>query len=129
MAAKKTARKVIVALPTFREAAQKAHGEQQAGWRNPKHRAQWLSSLEAYAFPSLGGETVDKIDRPMIRDTLLPIWLGKPKTARRVRQCIGAVLDWAYAKGHRTAAQTIWRNGGASWMLGLRLPAHQGLTE
>ena len=27
------------------------------------------------------------------------IWLSKPETARRVRQRIGAVLDWAYAKG------------------------------
>lgn len=96
-------RQVVAALPTFREAAQQAHGEQQAGWRNPKHRAQWLSSLEAYAFPSLGSATVDKIDGPMIRDALLPIWLDKPETARRVRQRIGAVLDWAYAKGHRAS--------------------------
>ena len=94
---------IVVAVPTFCEAAQQAHGEQQAGWRNPKHRAQWLSSLEAYAFPSLGSETVDKIDGPMIRDALLPIWLDKPETARRVRQRIGAVLDWAYAKGHRAS--------------------------
>ncbi len=94
-------RKVEVAVPTFRAASQQAHGEQQAGWRNAKHRAQWLSSLEAYAFPSLGSTTVDKIDGPMIRDALLPIWLDKPETARRVRQRIGAVLDWAYAKGHR----------------------------
>lgn len=101
VATKKAARKVVVALPTFREAAQQAYGEQQAGWRNAKHRAQWLSSLEAYAFPSLGGERVDKIDGPMIRETLLAIWLDKPETARRVRQRIGAVLDWAYAKGHR----------------------------
>lgn len=96
-------RQVIVAVPTFREAARLAHGEQQAGWRNPKHRAQWLSSLEAYAFPSLGGKAVDKIDGPTIRDALLPIWLDKPETARRVRQRIGAVLDWAYAKGHRAS--------------------------
>lgn len=103
VAAKRAARQVVVAVPTFREAAQQAHGEQQAGWRNPKHRAQWLSSLEAYAFPSLGNETVDKIDGPMIRDALLPIWLDKPETARRVRQRVGAVLDWAYAKGHRAS--------------------------
>jgi hypothetical protein len=30
-----------------------------------------------------------------------PIWLSKPKTARRVRQRIGSVLDWAYARGLR----------------------------
>jgi integrase len=101
--AKRAARQVVLAVPTFREAARLAHGEQQAGWRNPKHRAQWLSSLEAYAFPSLGNETVDQIGGPMIRDALLPIWLEKPETARRVRQRIGAVLDWAYAKGYRAS--------------------------
>ena len=101
VAVKRAALEVVVAAPTFREAAQQAHSEQQAGWRNPKHRAQWLSSLEAYAFPSLGDKKVDKIEGPMIREALLPIWLAKPETARRVRQRIGAVLDWAYAKGHR----------------------------
>ncbi len=94
-------RKVIEAVPSFRDAAKRAHDEQKAGWRNPKHSAQWLSSLEAYAFPTIGDERVDKITGPMIRDTLLPIWLDKPETARRVRQRIGAVLDWAYAKGFR----------------------------
>ncbi len=103
VAAKKAARKVVVALPTFREATQQAHGEQQAGWRNPKHRAQWLSSLEAYAFPSLGDVTVDQIDSKMILGVLLPIWLTKPETARRVRQRIGAVLDWAYVHEHRAS--------------------------
>ena len=103
MALKRAARQVAVAVPTFCEEAQQAHGEQQAGWRNPKLRAQWLSSLEAYAFPSLGSRIVDKIDGPMIRDALLPIWLSKPETAQRVRQRIGAVLDWAYAKGHRAS--------------------------
>jgi hypothetical protein len=80
-------------VPSFRDAAKRAHEEQKAGWRNPKHSAQWLSSLEAYAFPTIGDERVDKTTGPMIRDTLLPIWLDKPETARRVRQRIGAVLD------------------------------------
>lgn len=92
---------IVAAVPTFREAARLAHGEQQAGWRNPKHRAQWLSSLEAYAFPSMGDVTVDQIDSKMILGVLLPIWLTKPETARRVRQRIGAVLDWAHVHEHR----------------------------
>ncbi|WP_412177499.1 phage integrase central domain-containing protein [Sphingobium indicum] len=29
------------------------------------------------------------------------MWLAKPETARRVRQRIGTVLDWAYASGYR----------------------------
>jgi len=37
----------------------------------------------------------------MIRNVLAEIWLAKPETARRVRQRIGTVLDWAYASGYR----------------------------
>lgn len=96
-------RRTLESVPTFREAARQAHSERKAGWRNPAHSAQWLSSLEAYAFPSLGDKPVDKIEGKMILDTLLPIWLSIPETARRVRQRIGVVLDWAYANEHRTA--------------------------
>lgn len=90
-----------IVIPTFRDAAQAAFAEQKGGWRNPKHRAQWLSSLEAYAFPFIGDAQVDQVDGPKIRDLLLPIWLAKPETARRVRQRVGAVLDWAHVKGLR----------------------------
>jgi integrase len=34
---------------------------------------------------------------------LVPIWLTKPETARRVRQRIGIVLDWATTAGHRSS--------------------------
>jgi integrase len=37
----------------------------------------------------------------MVRDVLADIWLKIPETARRVRQRIGTVLDWAHAKGYR----------------------------
>src|SRR3546814_1940299 len=37
----------------------------------------------------------------MIRNLLSDIWLAKPETARRVRQRLGPVLDWAYASGYR----------------------------
>ena len=90
-----------VTIPTFRVAAQRVHAEHKAGWRNGKHQAQWLKTLEIYAFPSIGDRLVSEIEGPAVRDLLSTIWLSKPETARRVRQRIGAVLDWAYAKGFR----------------------------
>lgn len=86
---------------TFKAAALKVHAEQKAGWKNGKHQDQWLSTLEAYAFPHLGTRLVNDIEGPLIREVLLPIWLTKPETARRVKQRIGVVLDWAYANGMR----------------------------
>lgn len=95
---KKRAEAVVM---TFREAAKLVHEEHQAGWKNGKHRTQWLATLENYAFPAFGHLPVDQIEGPAIRDVLAAIWLSKPETARRVRQRIGTVLDWAYANGMR----------------------------
>jgi integrase len=89
------------AIPNFREAAKTVHREHKASWKNGKHQNQWLSTLEKYAFPKLGDRLVSDIGAPEIRDVLAPIWLSKPETARRVRQRIGTVLDWACVKGFR----------------------------
>lgn len=88
-------------MPTFRDAALAVHAEREQHWKNPKHRAQWLSSLESYAFPSIGDISIDKVEGPAIRDLLAPIWNDRPETSRRVLQRIKTVLDWAHAKGHR----------------------------
>lgn len=89
------------AIPTFREAAKLVHEEHERAWKNGKRQNQWIATLTTYAFPKIGDLTVDKIEGPAIRDVLIPIWLSKPETARRVRQRIGTVLDWACAKGFR----------------------------
>lgn len=86
---------------TFKAAALRVHAEQKASWKNGKHQDQWITTLESYAFPLLGNRLVNDIEGPLIRDVLLPIWLNKPETARRVKQRIGVVLDWAYANGMR----------------------------
>ena len=90
------------AVPTFQEAAESLHGEHQHGWRNAKHRAQWLSSLKLYAFPVIGSLPVSLIDTHHMMQVLAPIWLTRPETARRVRQRIQLVLDRAKAEKHRT---------------------------
>lgn len=94
-------KKQEVVVPTFANAARTVHREQKAGWKNGKHQNQWIMTLEKYAFPKLGDRMVDDIEGPLIRECLLAIWLKKPETARRVKQRIGVVLDWAYANGMR----------------------------
>ncbi len=89
------------AIPTFREAAKLVHEEHEKAWKNGKHQNQWIATLKTYAFPKLGDLLVSEIEGPLIRDVLAPIWLAKPETARRVRQRIGTVLDWSYARGFR----------------------------
>ena len=99
-------KKAAEAIPTFKQAAIAFHTEHSATWKNGKHRAQWLSTLETYAYPEFGDRTVDAITAPMVRDVLLPIWLEVPETARRVRQRVLAVLEYAAAKGLREPAPT-----------------------
>ncbi len=88
-------------VPTFEAAAREYHKQVSLAWRNGKHGAQWLNTLDAYAFPMIGKMTVDEIDAPDIQKVLLPIWLTKGETARRVKQRIGVVLDYAKGKGWR----------------------------
>ena len=87
---------------TFEAAARDCFVDHERSWKNAKHRAQWLSTLEAYVFPKIGSRPVAHIDTAAVLECLTPIWLEKPETARRVRQRIGTVLDWAHAKGYRT---------------------------
>ena len=94
-------RKKVAGIPTFRDAAAHVIAEHKANWRNAKHRAQWLSTLEAYAFPSIGDVPVSEVESSAIRDLLAAIWLEKPETARRVLQRVRTVLDWGFSKGYR----------------------------
>ncbi|WP_223262581.1 tyrosine-type recombinase/integrase [Sphingobium sp. SCG-1] len=94
-------RRKLQGIPTFRQAAAKVIASHGKNWRNEKHAKQWLQTLESYVFPGIGDLQVHDITGPMIRNVLSEIWLSKPETARRVRQRIGTVLDWAYASGYR----------------------------
>ncbi|MGV3555274.1 MAG: tyrosine-type recombinase/integrase [Croceibacterium sp.] len=94
-------KKQEIVILSFKEAAKKVHEEQKTGWKNGKHQDQWITTLEKYAYPTLGNRLVNDIEVPLIRECLLSIWLEKPETARRVKQRIGMVLDWAYVNGMR----------------------------
>jgi len=94
-------RKGQTSVPTFREAALMVHAEHLPSWKNHKHGKQWISTIETFAFPKLGNVQVDKITASMVREVLLDIWLTIPETARRVRQRIGTVLDYAHSREWR----------------------------
>lgn len=97
LAVKRAAR----SIPTFREATLLAQRELLAGHKSDRHKQIWLGSLEAYAFPSLGSIRIDQITPSAIVTCLSTIWQEKPETARRVKQRIRAVLDWAATREHR----------------------------
>jgi integrase len=95
---------------TFEECARAYIAAHSAGWRNPKHAAQWPSSLEAYVFPVFGTLPVQSVDVGLVMKVLGPIWTVKPETASRVRGRIESVLDWATASGYRAGENPArWR--------------------
>ncbi|MFG1400251.1 tyrosine-type recombinase/integrase [Roseixanthobacter pseudopolyaromaticivorans] len=100
-------RKTVTVAPTFAEAAERVHAEHAPSWKNPKHAAQWLMTLKTYAFPEIGSLRIDTVGTPQLLRVLSPVWLVKPETARRLKQRIGTVFDWAKASGYRTGDNPI----------------------
>ena len=100
-------RQAQMVVPTFAEAADQVHADQSSSWKNPKHRDQWINTLRAYAVPEIGTMRVNVISTPDVLRVLSPIWLTKPETARRVRQRISTVLDWAKAAGFRSGDNPV----------------------
>ena len=96
-AAKLAAAKIL----TFRDAAQRYFDQNEAKWRSASHREQFLISLQAFAFPTLGNMDVAAVETADVLRVLNSIWQTKTETASRVRNRIEAVIDWAVVRGHR----------------------------
>ena len=94
-------------MPTFEQAAREVHTAHAAAWKNVKHAKQWISTLEEYVFPMMGSLRVDHVATPDVLKALTPIWLQKPETARRIRQRIKLVLNWAKASGYRSGDNPV----------------------
>ena len=88
-------------IPTFAEAAMRVLGQKQGGWRNPRHSREWQSSLRRFAFPRIGKMPVSEVTSADLLEILTPLWHRKVATAKRVRQRLRAVLEWAVAMEYR----------------------------
>lgn len=87
---------------TFRQCAKSYIALHEDSWKNNKHRAQWDSTLETYAYPVIGDMCVRDVDSASIMKVIEPLWGTKTETASRVRGRIEAILDYATASGFRT---------------------------
>ena len=82
--AKEAARNPVPSVPTFAEAAARVIELRRPTWKNPKHAAQWKSTLETYAFPIIGNLAVDEITPSDVLAVLEPVWTVRNETATRV---------------------------------------------
>jgi integrase len=86
---------------SFRECAVAYIAAHEAGWRGDRSRSQWTASLEQYVYPKIGNLSVADVDLACVLSVVEPIWTLVPETARRVRNRVELILDWATARGLR----------------------------
>lgn len=86
---------------TFQKAAERYIEANESGWKSSKHAAQWTSTLQTYAYPTIGNLQVAHIDTTHIVGVLESIWSTKTETASRLRGRVEAILDWAKVRGYR----------------------------
>ena len=92
-----------VRVVLFRDAAEAVIRINRTAWKvGGQSEQQWRYSLETYAFPRIGDKAVSAVTSADVLAILTPIWNAKRETAGRVKQRIGAVMDWAIAQGLRT---------------------------
>lgn len=89
-------RKAEKDVPTFEEAARTAYQHLKPGWREGGvHVKHWISSLENHVFPVIGDRPINTIQSGDLLTVLQPIWFKIPETARRIRQRMRHVMQWA----------------------------------
>ena len=91
----------VESTPTFADATRQVWKQLRPGWRSPQHAQLWLSSLERYAVPRIGKMPISEVTSADVIEILAPIWHDMPPTARKLRQRIRAVMEWAVAMGLR----------------------------
>jgi integrase len=98
---------------TFLDAANEYLEAHSADYTNEKHRKQWASTLEAYAYPVIGKMPVADIEMIHVLQVLTQetkdkegesakLWYAKPQTAYRLLGRIKTVLDAATVAGYRS---------------------------
>ena len=110
-------RAVKTAIPTFAEAVDEYLKFKLSEFRNDKHKAQWRSTLETYAFPIIGKKMVNSITVADVLSVLQPIWESKTETASRLRGRIENILSWAKVSGFRDGDNPALWKGNLSELL------------
>ena len=113
----KTHKEKPTIIPTFAEIADTVLEIKNAELTNEKHKAQWRSTLEQYAYPTIGSLPVNQITVDHIHSLLDAIWLQKTETASRLRGRIQVVLNYAIVKKMMSAPNPATWDGNLSALL------------
>jgi integrase len=107
--AKRRQRPALVST-TFKQVAVAYIAAHEPSWRGNHSRVQWQQSLQRYVFPRIANVAIANITTPTVLSVLEPIWTRVPETARRIRNRIELILDYATAHEMRTGDNPArWR--------------------
>jgi len=140
VARKRAQRSALIAAAaknkTFKECAEAYMEAHATNYTNEKHRKQWSSTLEAYAYPVFGSMLVADISMRHVLNVLQQntthrngsagkLWYTKPETAKRLLDRIRTVLDYATVNEYRSGTNP------ATWTgyLDTQLPSTRGLKK
>lgn len=140
LARKRAQRSALIAAAsknkTFQQCAEAYMEAHASDYTNEKHRKQWASTLEAYAFPVIGKMLVADVTMRNMLDVLAQetthrngstgkLWYVKAETAKRLLDRIRVVLDYATVNEYRSGTNP------ATWKgyLDTQLPSPRGLKE
>ena len=88
------------AIPTFADAARAVYDLNLGEWGAATAK-RWIRRLEIHAFPTLGDSAISDFTYNDIAELLNPLRANNHETARKVRQALTMVFDWAKVKGYR----------------------------
>lgn len=106
---------------TFRDCAEAYMEAHASDYTNQKHRKQWASTLETYAYPVIGRLLVSDITMRHVLDVLQQhtvhrngtageLWEIKAETAKRLLDRIRTVLDYATVNEYRSGTNpATWK--------------------
>ena len=78
---KEEAKRKVIHTSRFSDLAKDFIEEKKFEWRNTKHRKQWASTLETYAYKILDSKPIEDIEVQDVMRVLKPIWVKKTVTA------------------------------------------------
>jgi integrase len=97
-------------LKTFREASNLFYDQHHTKWTSATYRGAFHQRLNKYVHPKLGSLPVARISKPLIIETLTPIWNEKNSTAIKCLGLIENVLDFAKVAGWRDGENpAVWK--------------------
>ena len=86
---------VTSTVSTFKVVAEKYIEANEPTWKHHKTANDTRSRLEKYAYPVFGDTPINQIRRAEVLDVLEAIWTSKPAAAKKLRQRVRSVFDYA----------------------------------